>query len=402
MAMDALFDDPRQQGLLALGLGLLNSRGTFGQGLGQAGQQAMGVMQQAREQQRLKGMQDIQQQLAQVQLEHARRDAERQTRLDALPAQFMRTGGKPEYMDNRDVGQPGEAPVPAQTLDLPGLTQAYMAAPGGLEMGLKLRQLTQKDDTPIALADGGKLVTRDGRVLAENAKDPKENEFVKAMRAAGIDPATPQGQGLLRNWLQKQSTHSPGVSVTYGAPVAGVDANNNPVFFQPDKTGGKPAIIPGVAPPPREVPAATREKLAQNSVTLSKIDRALGLVDQQPGSFGLQNVLPDAVTQRTDPSGVEARALVADIGGQKIHDRSGAAVSVGESARLKPYIPAATDDAGTVKKKLRLFRDEYAAMQQELNSGASIGQASAAKAAAAPAAGGKVRRFNPATGKLED
>lgn len=36
-----------------------------------------------------------------------------------------------------------------------------------------------------------------------------------------------------------------------GAPVAGVDAEGNPVFFQADKQGGTPAIVPGVRPPPK-------------------------------------------------------------------------------------------------------------------------------------------------------
>lgn len=35
----------------------------------------------------------------------------------------------------------------------------------------------------------------------------------------------------------------------YGSPVAGVDADGKPVFFQPAKAGGAPAIVPGVRPP---------------------------------------------------------------------------------------------------------------------------------------------------------
>lgn len=35
----------------------------------------------------------------------------------------------------------------------------------------------------------------------------------------------------------------------YGSPVAGVDAEGKPVFFQPTKSGGAPAIVPGVRPP---------------------------------------------------------------------------------------------------------------------------------------------------------
>ena len=43
---------------------------------------------------------------------------------------------------------------------------------------------------------------------------------------------------------------SGGVNINLGAPVSGVDAQGNPVFFQPDKKGGKPTIVPGVTPRP--------------------------------------------------------------------------------------------------------------------------------------------------------
>lgn len=35
----------------------------------------------------------------------------------------------------------------------------------------------------------------------------------------------------------------------YGAPVAGVDEQGNPVYFQPGKRGGAPSIVPGIKPP---------------------------------------------------------------------------------------------------------------------------------------------------------
>jgi len=198
-------------------------------------------------------------------------------------------------------------------------------------------------------------------------------------------------QGSFRDWTtEKARAGAASTSVSYGAPVAGVDASGNPVFFQPDKKGGNPAIIPGVSPPKPQTPAAMQEKLAQNAVTLSKIDQALAMVEAKPDALGLKNYAGDAVMQRVDPSGVEVRAMIADIGGQKIHDRSGAAVTVGEAERLKPYIPAATDTPETAKKKLRLFRQEYAAMQQAINSGASIAQASSAQGSKVKPAGGVV------------
>ena len=70
-------------------------------------------------------------------------------------------------------------------------------------------------------------------------------------------------------------------------------------------------------------------------MTLTQIDRAMQMVDQHPQAFGMANLAGDAVRQRDiplvgDPEGVDARAIVANIAGQKIHDRSGAAVTIGE------------------------------------------------------------------------
>jgi hypothetical protein len=236
-------------------------------------------------------------------------------------------------------------------------------------------------------------------VVGKTAIDPNTGQPVYSEPAAPEKPtsavqeyeyAKAQGyQGSFKDWTtEKARAGASSTSVSYGAPVAGVDADGKPVFFQPDKKGGNPAIIPGVAPPKPQTPAAMQEKLAQNAVTLSKIDKALEMVEAKPDSLGLKNYAGDAVMQRLDPAGVEVRAMIADIGGQKIHDRSGAAVTVGEAERLKPYIPAATDTPDTAKKKLKLFRQEYAAMQQAINSGASIAQAASRQSA--PSTGGVV------------
>jgi hypothetical protein len=120
--------------------------------------------------------------------------------------------------------------------------------------------------------------------------------------------------------------------------------------------------------------AAIKQQIASNTVTLDKVDRAISMVAQTPSAFGLKNYAGDTVRQRTDPGGVTARALIADIAGQKIHDRSGAAVTVGEAERLRPYVPNTTDTPGTIAKKLTLFKSEYQQMQRELMGGKSVAE----------------------------
>ena len=73
--------------------------------------------------------------------------------------------------------------------------------------------------------------------------------------------------------------------------------------------------------------------------------------------------MPGFALNRMDPSGVEARAGVADIGSLVLHDRSGAAVTAAEAPRLVPFIPLPTDDNATVIKKLTRMRN-IAAQEQ--------------------------------------
>jgi hypothetical protein len=128
----------------------------------------------------------------------------------------------------------------------------------------------------------------------------------------------------------------------------------------------------GAAPPARGgsekvIPAPIVKAYTENTAAIRKIDSALAALDKAPNSVGLDKAaMGDEIAQRMDPGGVEARALINDIGSLKIHDRSGAAVTAAEFPRLKPFIPKTSDNAATIKKKLGLFRKEYEAIQNDL------------------------------------
>ncbi len=131
-------------------------------------------------------------------------------------------------------------------------------------------------------------------------------------------------------------------------------------------------IVAGGAQVQPKPTGAVQQQIANNAVMINKLDRAIKLVSDKPDAFGSMNYIGDAVRQRTDPGGVEARSLVADIAGQKIHDRAGASQTVTEVERLKPYIPNITDSPATILKKLPLFRQEYTLIQKELQGGKSL------------------------------
>ena len=155
-------------------------------------------------------------------------------------------------------------------------------------------------------------------------------------------------------------------------------APEQPLQAYTDPATGKPRLgtraeAHGNAPAVREtaervVAQNIAKAYQENSNALRKIDTALGEVSKYPEAFGLQNLRGDAISQRVDPKGVTARAIVADIGSLKIHDRSGAAVTAAETPRLLPFIPNVNDRPEVVKKKLALFRKEYEAIQNDIGS----------------------------------
>ncbi len=264
-------DDPQTLGLLSMGLRLMSTPGKFGQAFGQAGMGALGDVQQARQQQEQrqarKAAQEqatqahqLQQQLGQQQLLQAQQQAEQQAKQRAFlanlqnPAQAALNGG----------GGPTQANAakidPLQELMFNGVKQ------GVIPLQAYLASL-QKDETPIALGEGGKLVTRGGREIASNPKAPDLNSLVVM---------GPDGKPMLNQLAIDAKTRiaragASNTSVSYGTPVAGVDASGNPVFIQPTKDGSAPYVVPGVRPPK----SAAEEKAEQEKQARERTGRQM-------------------------------------------------------------------------------------------------------------------------------
>ena len=158
----------------------------------------------------------------------------------------------------------------------------------------------------------------------------------------------------------------------------GTDKDGNPVYrvtktggiykFSPD---GQPVAHDGaILPKPPLQDAATRKTLHEASLGIQGVDDALAKL-QHPkatGATGPVNVLPgsELVRQYTDtPEAIDARAAISNIGSLKLHDRSGAAVTVSEFPRLAPFIPKVSDSPVAAKRKLDNLKSEYERMQAE-------------------------------------
>jgi hypothetical protein len=126
--------------------------------------------------------------------------------------------------------------------------------------------------------------------------------------------------------------------------------------------------------PLNQIPSQASAAIITNQQNLSKINDALTLLEGNDvgklkgdkEATGWKGYLPQAALNRADPNGIDARAMIADLGSLIIHDRSGAAVTAAESPRLMPFIPLITDSKDTAVKKLQRFKQLYEAEQQGL------------------------------------
>jgi hypothetical protein len=138
----------------------------------------------------------------------------------------------------------------------------------------------------------------------------------------------------------------------------------------PQQQDGIRIIQPKAAKP---IPEGIQKGMTENVVALRKIEDAAAALSKTPEATGagvgaVNSVAPNAVTNFMFPEGVNARALISDIGSLKIHDRSGAAVSVSEFPRLAPFIPTVGDSGPVLKDKLANFQREYINALNDMNS----------------------------------
>ena len=112
---------------------------------------------------------------------------------------------------------------------------------------------------------------------------------------------------------------------------------------------GTPFVGKGASKP---IPDNINLAILKNDQNIKSLQNTINLLAKNPDAVGVKGYMPQAVLNRKDPKGVDARAGIADIGSLVLHDRSGAAVTASESPRLMPFIPLITDDIKTATKKL--------------------------------------------------
>jgi hypothetical protein len=375
-------DDPKTLGILQLASGLMSSP-RFGQGMSQ-GLLAYGdTMQRAKQQQAQEKMNALREEQARMQMEQMRAQMQQQqTDQQAMRGMFTPMSGPTQdqgpLMPNFDPrAMLAQNASPEAAMQALGLHSAMNPKP-------PKRQFEKVEGHLLEIPEQGAPQS----VFKADPKPPEQSPLARLLAERDqLPPGHPMRQ-IYDQRIKKESTHQPPSSqtVTMGGLTPIQLADGTTVFGQAPNRPGLPVQISRLPdgmlarPPAPPMPASTKEKIAENRVSLQKIKKAIANVEANPQSLGAQNYLGDPLNQRIDPKGVDVRADIADIGSQKIHDRSGAAVTLSEAPRLMPFIPLTTDTPDTARKKLKRLEKEYESVIQSLNSGASIQQATGASA----------------------
>lgn len=235
-------------------------------------------------------------------------------------------------------------------------------------------------------AGGPAAPTQDGSGNPTPPTDPADVAGLKAWVAKNFPGARPMGRGGKpiydsqgKLMIQKADGSDEWVDVP--------KPQQPPSGYRPAGGGLEP--IPGGPADPAQAKAIADAKrkaeekatpqtvtkgMQENLTALKKIDAALealadpkakGSVGGVGGTVGAWLPGGSEFLNWVDPDGTKVRALIADIGSLKIHDRSGAAVTAAETPRLKPFIPSVGDSPRVIVDKLNNFRAEYEGMLRD-------------------------------------
>ncbi len=178
-------DDPKTMGLLSLGLGMLNSKGGNAlTALGQAGPGALDAMrqvkmdaqrkQQMEQQQAMQALQMQQAQLALAAAQQQQQDRQRQQ-------DFLQNLPSPQMAANGQALAGGGGPTVANAARVPAVDPMQQLMFGAVKSGAlpltSYLSAMQKEDAPMILSEGARAF-KGGREVAANPKAPDLNSLV--------------------------------------------------------------------------------------------------------------------------------------------------------------------------------------------------------------------------------
>ena len=206
---------------------------------------------------------------------------------------------------------------------------------------------------------------------------PAENDYDRYSFAYNNKPfkdlTQEEKKGIITKVQEDKKANA--TQISFNQPMTAINpkTGKEELVQFPNKPGEKP-IFTGLTKPEPEtrlkpIPAGPATAYAENNAAMKAIDDAIAKVEVAgEDTFGLKNYLPGAITQRIDPSGVDARAAVSAIGSKKYHDISGAAVTISEAPRMAPFIPSSSDTKEKILQNLKNIKVQYEDTNNSLSS----------------------------------
>jgi hypothetical protein len=259
----------------------------------------------------------------------------------------------------------------------PNLQQAYRAF-GAAAVPSIVKSQFPETESPFAKIDRKDYTTEsfnkylqsknlgDLEPIAKEANQPSGTSLNKLLtERAALAQQNPNDPNLklYDNAIRKETTKSEGINISYGAPQAGVDAQGNPVFFQPSKTGGAPSIVQGVAPLREEKPATeSQAKAAAFGSQMKSASDEFSQIQKEgfaPGATTAQAQVELAGTPLrvfADPLAQRAQQSQSQWSEAYLRYKTGAAATEGEVKRnINTFFPKIGEtDPKVIEQKARM------------------------------------------------
>jgi type II secretory pathway pseudopilin PulG len=330
-------------------LGLLDAgsakpvRTSFGSGLLQAMNQAEAWKAQQEDRKQRAAMQAMQMQ--QIQMQQARQQAAEQQ-----AAQMQQRRGS--FLDSVDPSRgPAMPPSPAAALSA-GLSPQ--------EFGMLIPDPTKRDIRSV----GDSLVevgANGATPLYTAPQKPEKKPEALRILAEAFGEGSPQYLAAVKALATKTTTHQPAPStnVSYGAPMAGVDAQGRPIFFQPSKDGGPPSIVSGVSPPKQDKPLTEAQAKAAAFVSqMTAAEKEFGNAPYDQSKLWSQvdvGLASGPTNLIASQAGQRARQAQEQFAEAFLRFKTGAASTHDEVQRnIRTYFPQPGDGADVVEQKRRM------------------------------------------------
>ena len=179
----------------------------------------------------------------------------------------------------------------------------------------------------------------------------KEKPFVQL--------TAPEKQEIIKQVQEDKKAQA--TQINLGSPVAGVDAQGNPVFFQPSKTGGAGVIVPNIKP--LQEPKAPTESQAKAQTFYSQMTSASKELDNlqkqgfDPNSLASQTQVKLAGTPAriaVSPEAQGARQAQEQWAESFLRIKTGAAATRDEVMRnVATFFPQLGDSPQVIEQKAR-------------------------------------------------